>query len=163
MKRSVPLVLKFLLVVSIAFAFLTVGEGVYRAYHKSVRRVRETELMQDVSHVRQCINNYTQDRQQPPQSLQDLVDGNYLPEIPTDPLTEKKDWVPHFGTVVLGNGRTAFGIDNAHSSSEHNGCDARRRLSYHGALPEVALRGTVLLFLVPQVPNEFDRRRVTSG
>ncbi len=90
MKRSVPLVLKFLLVVSIAFAFLTVGEGVYRAYHKSVRRVRETELMQDVSHVRQCINNYTQDRQQPPQSLQDLVDGNYLPEIPTDPLTEKK-------------------------------------------------------------------------
>ncbi len=121
MKRSVPLVLKFLLVVSIAFAFLTAGKGVQRAYHKSVRRAREAELMQDLSHLRQCINNYTQDRQQPPQSLQDLVDGNYLREIPTDPLTRKRDWVPHFGTVVLGNGRTTFGIDDVHSRSEHNG------------------------------------------
>jgi len=53
--------------------------------------------------------------------MQDLVDGKYLPEIPTDPLTGRKEWVPHFGTVVLDDGRTTFGIDNVHSSSEHNG------------------------------------------
>ncbi len=48
-----------------------------------------------------------------------LVDGNYLRAIPTDPLTHKKNWVPHFGTARLGNDRTTFGIDNVHSSSEH--------------------------------------------
>ncbi len=53
------------------------------------------------------------------ESLQDLVDGNYLQEIPTDPLTHKKDWVPHFSTVRLGNGGAPFGIDDVHSSSEH--------------------------------------------
>jgi hypothetical protein len=118
MKRWVPLMIKFLLILSVAFAWFTVG------YHNSVRRAlrtREAQLSQDLSIMRQCIDNYTKDREQPPQSLQDLVDGKYLPEIPTDPLTGKKDWIPNFGTVVLDKGRTAFGIDDVHSSSEHNG------------------------------------------
>ena len=118
-KRSVPLMLKFLLVVSIAFAFLMAGKGAYHEYHKSVRRVRETMLKNDLAHMRKSIDDYTRDRQQAPQSLQDLVDGNYLPAIPTDPLTQKKNWVPHFGAVRLSNGHTTFGIDNLHSSSEH--------------------------------------------
>jgi hypothetical protein len=118
MKRSVPLVLKFLLVLSVALACLTASNNVC---HRSVRRMREAALSQDLWVMRECIDNFTKDREQPPQSLQDLVDGEYLPEIPTDPLTGRKDWIPHFGTVILDEGRTTFGIDNIHSSSEHNG------------------------------------------
>jgi general secretion pathway protein G len=76
-------------------------------------------LKNDLAYMRKSIDNYTRDRQQAPQSLQDLVDGNYLPAIPTDPLTGKRDWIRHFGTVRLSDGRTPFGIDNLHSSSEH--------------------------------------------
>jgi hypothetical protein len=83
--------------------------------------MREAALSQDLWVMRQCIDNFTEDREQPPQSLQDLVDGKYLPDIPTDPLTGRRDWVPHFGTVILDKGRTTLGIDNVHSSSEHNG------------------------------------------
>ena len=115
MKRYVPPVATFLLVLGVLLACSTVG------YHDSVRRFRKTTLSQDLWVMRQSIDNYTKDREQAPQSLQDLVDGKYLREIPTDPLTGKQDWVPHFGTVVLDKEHTTFGIDNVHSSSEHNG------------------------------------------
>jgi general secretion pathway protein G len=118
MKRSVPLVATFLSVLSIVLACSAVE------YHKSVQRVRHTQeavLAQDLWVMRQSIDNYTKDREQAPQSLQDLVDGKYLREIPTDPLTGKQDWVPHFGTVVLDKEHTTFGIDNVHSTSENNG------------------------------------------
>src|SRR5467141_1062172 len=114
MKRSAPLMLGLLLVLGIAFLGLTVGNR----FPKSLRRAHEAVLKSDLAHVRKSIDDYTRDRQQAPQSLQDLVDGNYLREIPTDPLTGKKDWVPHFGTVRLSNGRTTSGIDNLHSNSE---------------------------------------------
>jgi len=117
MKRYVPPVATFLSVLSIVLACFAVE------YHKSVRQVRHTQeavLAQDLWVMRQSIDNYTKDREQAPQSLQDLVDGKYLREIPTDPLTGKQDWVPHFGTVVLDKEHTTFGIDNVHSSSEHN-------------------------------------------
>jgi general secretion pathway protein G len=115
MKRSVPLIVTFLLALGVGLACSTAK------YHKWVQRSREATLSQDLSIMRQCIDNFTKDREQAPQSLQDLVAGEYLPEIPTDPLTGKKDWVPHFGSVALDKGRTTFGIDNVHSSSEHNG------------------------------------------
>src|SRR6266481_2254274 len=100
MKRSAPLMLGLLLVLGIAFLCLTVGNR----FPKSLRRAHEAVLKNDLAYMRKSIDDYTRDRQQAPQWLQDLVDGNYLREVPTDPLTHKKDWVPHFGTVVLGNG-----------------------------------------------------------
>jgi general secretion pathway protein G len=118
MKRSVALIAALLSVLSIALAFFAVE---YQRSARRVQRTREAALSEDLMVMRQCIDNFTKDREQAPQSLQDLVDGKYLPEIPMDPLTGKRDWLPHFGTVVLDNERTTFGIDNVHSSSEHNG------------------------------------------
>ena len=115
MKRLAPVMLGLLLVLGIAFLCLTVGNR----FPKSLRRAREAVLKNDLAYMRKSIDDYTRDRQQAPQSLQDLVDGNYLRVIRTDPLTHKKNWVPHFGTVRLGNDRTTVGIDNVHSSSEH--------------------------------------------
>jgi general secretion pathway protein G len=115
MKRSAPLMLELLLVLGIAFLCLTVGNR----FPKLLRRAQTVVLKNGQAYMRKSIDDYTRDKQQAPQSLQDLVDGNYLREVPTDPLTHKRDWVPHFGTVVLGNGHTTFGIDNVHSSSGH--------------------------------------------
>jgi general secretion pathway protein G len=67
--------------------------------------------------MRQAIDNYTVDKQQAPQSLQDLVNGHYLKEIPADPITRKKDWVPQFDIVVLRAGGTRTGMVDVHSAS----------------------------------------------
>jgi general secretion pathway protein G len=67
--------------------------------------------------MRQAIDGYTVDKERAPQSLQDLVSGHYLKEIPTDPITGKKDWVPEFSDTVLTPDQTMTGIADVHSNS----------------------------------------------
>lgn len=83
----------------------------------SARRERETTLKNDLRLMRNAIDQYTLDKQQAPQSLQDLANGHYLKEIPTDPFTGKKDWVPQFDDVVLSPDKTVTGIVDVHSAS----------------------------------------------
>src|SRR3974377_471934 len=52
------------------------------AYDKVVWHARETALKQDLQTMRQAIDNYTLDKQQAPQSLDDLVQAHYLREVP---------------------------------------------------------------------------------
>ena len=86
-------------------------------YRKSIKRARTAVSRQDLAVMRQAIKNYAADKERPPQSLRDLLDEHYLRVIPTDPLTGKKDWVPHFGNVVVGPGKTSFVVDDVHSST----------------------------------------------
>jgi general secretion pathway protein G len=88
-------------------------------YRKSIKRARAAASRQDLAVMRQAITNYTADKERLPQSLQDLLDEHYLRVIPTDPLTGKKDWVPHL--VVVGPEETSFGIDDVHSSTDGEG------------------------------------------
>ena len=57
--------------------------------------------------MRDALDKYTLDKKQAPQSLQDLVNGHYLKEIPTDPSTRKKDWVPQIDEAVLTETQTS--------------------------------------------------------
>jgi general secretion pathway protein G len=95
------------------------------AYDKTVMRARETALKQDLQTMRQAIDNYTLDKQQAPQSLDDLVDAHYLREIPVDPVTHQKDWVIHIGETVLSPEQSGSGIDDVHSNSEQIASDGR--------------------------------------
>jgi len=83
----------------------------------SAPRDREATLKQDLRMMRDAIDRFTLDKQQAPRSLQDLVDGHYLKEIPTDPFTRKKDWVPQFNTVVLSSTQTRTGLVDVQSNS----------------------------------------------
>ena len=71
--------------------------------------------------IRNAIDEYTLSKQQAPQSLQDLVNGHYLKEIPTDPFTQKKDWEPQFDSVVLSPDQTTTGIVDVQSNSTQVG------------------------------------------
>jgi len=93
------------------------------AYDKTVLHAREAVLKQDLSTMRQAIDNYTLDKQQAPQSLEDLVDSHYLREIPIDPVSHQKDWVPHYGDTVLSPEQTGTGLDDVHSGSDATGSD----------------------------------------
>ena len=90
----------------------------------SARREREAILKQDLRMMREAIDKYTFDKKQAPQSLQDLVNGHYLKEIPTDPVTREKDWVPYFSETVPTTDQTVTGIADVHSNSTQVGSNA---------------------------------------
>ena len=92
-------------------------------YDKTVKRAREATLKQDLQTMRQAIDNYTLDKQQAPQSLDDLVDAHYLREVPIDPVCHQKDWVVHIGDTVLSPEQTSTGVDDVHSGCEQTGSD----------------------------------------
>ncbi len=92
-------------------------------YDKTVKRSREAVLKQDLQTMRQAIDNYTLDKQQAPQSLDDLVEAHYLREVPIDPVCHQKDWVTHIGDTVLSPDQTSTGVDDVHSGCEQNGSD----------------------------------------
>ena len=95
------------------------------AYDKTVLRARESVLKQDLQTMRQAIDHYTLDKQQAPQSLDELVDAKYLREIPMDPVTHQKDWVTHIGDTVMTPEQTSGGIDDVHSGSDQVGSNGQ--------------------------------------
>lgn len=106
-----------LLVLLWAVVFVLIFGG--NNYATSVRNARETELKVDLKTTRMAIEDYTQDKRQPPQSLQTLVDEKYLGTIPTNPFTRKAAWIPHHVQVHLDGGRSAVGIDDVHASAPY--------------------------------------------
>jgi general secretion pathway protein G len=105
------------LMVVIAIILVLLGLAVGR-YERSILRSKEVALKQDLVVMRQAIENYTLDKQTAPQSLDDLVSAQYLREIPTDPITHKKDWRLDFENVLLSPEQSGTGISDVHSSSD---------------------------------------------
>src|SRR5882672_5471048 len=97
------------LMIVISIIFILIGMAVGR-YDRAVQRSREAALHTDLQTMRQAIDNYTLDKQAAPQSLDDLKDKGYLREVPTDPMTRAKDWVPDFEDVVLSPDQSGTGI-----------------------------------------------------
>jgi general secretion pathway protein G len=60
-------------------------------FQRSVRQARETVLKENLFQMRRAIDQYAADKGKLPQSLDDLKTGEYLREIPVDPLLTEKD------------------------------------------------------------------------
>jgi general secretion pathway protein G len=86
-------------------------------YDRVVQRSKEAVLRQDLRAMRDAIDNYTLDKQAAPQSVDDLQQAGYLRAVPVDPMTEAKDWVPQFDSVVLSPDQTTTGMVDVHSNS----------------------------------------------
>ena len=88
-------------------------------YQKSILHAQETALKEDLYNMRTVIDQYTLDKQKAPQSLQDLVDGGYLKQLPVDPFTKSREsWVPVSDDSVLSPDQTQPGIMDVHSGSD---------------------------------------------
>lgn len=61
-------------------------------YQRTVQHARETVLKENLWQMRRAIDQYATDKGKLPQSLDDLVQGKYLREIPVDPILEKPEW-----------------------------------------------------------------------
>jgi general secretion pathway protein G len=62
-------------------------------YQRTVLQAKETVLEQNLWQMRRSIDQYGSDKGKLPQSLNDLVDGGYLREMPVDPMNEERaEW-----------------------------------------------------------------------
>lgn len=108
--------LEMMVVITIILILLSLATG---RYQQSVVRAKEASLKQDLAVMRKAIDQYTLDKLAAPQSLDDLVSAGYLREVPTDPITGKKDWLVDYETDVLFSPeQTSTGVSNVHSASD---------------------------------------------
>jgi general secretion pathway protein G len=110
-------IIELMIVIAIILILVGIGVGMYQ---RSIQGARESVLKEDLQTMRQAIDNYTLDKQQAPQSLQDLVDGHYLRSVPVDPVC-RQEWVLHFSDTVITPDQTGSGVDDVHSSCEGTG------------------------------------------
>lgn len=105
--------LELMIVISIIIILAAVA---LPQYHKTIMHARETVLRNDLFEMRKLIDQYSADKGKLPQSLDDLVSAGYLREIPTDPITEQKDWNIEVGEDPYSS-EGGSGITNIRSSS----------------------------------------------
>ena len=105
--------LELMIVISIIIILAAVA---LPQYHKTIMHARETVLRDDLFRMRSLIDQYSADKGKLPQSLDDIVSAGYLREIPTDPITEQKDWNIEVGEDPYSS-EGGSGIRDVHSSS----------------------------------------------
>jgi general secretion pathway protein G len=88
-------------------------------YQISILHARETTLRNDLYALRTVIDQYTLDKQKAPQSLQELVEGGYIKEMPRDPFTNSREtWVPVTDDSLMSPDQSQPGIIDVHSGSD---------------------------------------------
>lgn len=105
--------LELMIVISIIIILAAVA---LPQYHKTIMHARETVLRDDLYRMRSLIDQYSADKGKLPQSLDDLVSAGYMREVPTDPITEQKDWNIEVGEDPYST-EGGSGIRDVHSTS----------------------------------------------
>ena len=94
------------------------------SYISAIKSAREAALRQDLHTMRDAIEQYTEDKQAAPQSLDDVVQAGYLRSLPIDPLTHSSStWVPVTSDAVSSIDQSDPGISDVHSGSDQIGSD----------------------------------------
>jgi general secretion pathway protein G len=107
--------IEMITVIAIIMVLVGIAAG---QYQRSIVRAREAVLKQDLQTMRGAIQQYTLDKQQAPQSLEELAAAGYLREVPVDPMTRMRDWQLAFEDVMLSPDQTGSGVTDVHSNSE---------------------------------------------
>ncbi|HVG32306.1 MAG TPA: prepilin-type N-terminal cleavage/methylation domain-containing protein [Pyrinomonadaceae bacterium] len=93
-------------------------------YQKIVLHARETTLRDDLFQLRKAIDQYAADKGELPPDIESLATAGYIREVPIDPMTDAKDWMPTPGEDPNStDGRT--GMIDVHSASTEMGSDGR--------------------------------------
>jgi general secretion pathway protein G len=120
-RRNAGFTLLEMMIVMIVMAILiSIAVPIYKT---SLLKSREAVLRQDLFTLRSLISQYTLDKQKAPQSLDDLVQGNYLKVIPKDPMTNEPNWEVVQDDVLLTVDQQDPGINDVHSASSATATD----------------------------------------
>ena len=104
-----------MVVMAIILILATLGAG---RYEQVILRSREAALKQDLFAMRYAIQQYTLDKQSGPTSLDDLVSAGYMGQIPVDPISRQKDWVPSSDNLLASPDQETARITDVHSPSD---------------------------------------------
>src|SRR5262245_50498359 len=113
--------LELMIVISILIILVSVA---LPQYQKTVMHARETILRDDLFKMRSLLDQYSADKGKLPQSLDDLITAGYMREIPKDPITDQKDWVPTTGDDPYST-EGGSGVTDVHSASGDVSSDGR--------------------------------------
>jgi general secretion pathway protein G len=105
--------LELMIVISIIIILVSVA---LPQFQKTITHARETVLHDDLFKMRSLIDQYAADKGKLPQSLDDLVSGGYMRELPKDPITDNKDWVIATGDDPYST-QGGTGVTDVHSAS----------------------------------------------
>ncbi len=105
------------LMIVVTIIMILLGMAAVR-YERSLQTAREATLKSDLRTMRDAIQQYTLDKQDAPQSLDDLVSAGYLREVPTDPITRTREWHADFDNVLLSPDQSNAGMSDVHSTSD---------------------------------------------
>jgi general secretion pathway protein G len=106
----------------IVCAMISILLGVMIPVYKiHILHANEAVLKEDLRHMRDAIDQYTQDKGKAPQDLNDLVSSGYLHAIPKDPFTRSAEtWQTVQEDVMESVDQTAPGISDVKSGSNLN-------------------------------------------
>jgi general secretion pathway protein G len=112
--------LELMIVISIMMILMAVAVPMY---NQAIVQARESVLRSNLSTLRSVISQYTLDKQKAPQSLDDVVTGGYLRQIPVDPMTRATNWEVVQEDVMLAVDQQDPGITDVHSASSATASD----------------------------------------
>ncbi len=116
--------IELLVVVSLVIILAGIGMAQYKS---GVIRAQEAVLKEDLFRLRDVIDQFYADKQKYPQSLEELVEGQYLRAIPKDPFTGSADtWQPVEAEPDPANPTAELGIVNVRSGSEKTALDGSK-------------------------------------
>ncbi|MBI3896281.1 MAG: prepilin-type N-terminal cleavage/methylation domain-containing protein [Acidobacteria bacterium] len=108
--------IELVIVITIILILISIAVPIYRT---SIIRSKEAVLRDNLFTMRALIDQYTLDKQQAPQSLEDLTTEGYIREIPVDPFTSSNQtWtVDYESNVLMSADQTMPGVVDVHSGS----------------------------------------------
>ena len=113
--------IELMIVISLILILVSISIPVY---NQSILRAKESVLKQDLFQLRSLISQYTLDKQKAPQSLDDLVQGGYLKQIPNDPMTgSNSSWTVEQEDSLMSVDQQDPGISDVHSGSTATSSD----------------------------------------
>jgi general secretion pathway protein G len=116
--------IELLVVVSLVIILASVGMAQYK---NGVVRAQEAVLKENLFRLRDVIDQYYADKQQHPQTLEELVTAGYLRAIPKDPFTGSAEtWQIVEAEPDPANPATELGIYDVKSGSEKTALDGSK-------------------------------------
>lgn len=94
-------------------------------YINQVRMTKEGVLKNNLAVMRERLDQFRADRNKYPNSLQELVEGGYLKDIPEDPITGQNEWEEVYSDYDPNEPDAEPGIEDVASRSTETGSDGR--------------------------------------
>jgi general secretion pathway protein G len=113
--------IEMIIVISIVMILTSIAIPIYNMH---IVHAREAVLREDLYSIRNSIDQYTQDKNKAPQSLDDIVQAGYLRALPKDPFTQSNEtWEPVSDDSIQELGQSDPGIVDVHSGSKLTAAD----------------------------------------